>query len=923
MDRLRVFDSASESSNAATCAKCGSSARTGRGLCVNCLLQRGLDTSIDSVETLDAVLAEVHVRAADWRLGNYQILEEIGRGGMGVIYRARQRYSGRFVAVKRLLGYHADSRETLARFRREAQAAASLDHPSILPIYEVGESKDGIPFFSMKLAAGGSLLEAAPALRDDPRQCVALMAKVARAVEHAHGKGILHRDLKPGNILLDGFGEPLVSDFGLARWLDTTNNLTHTLTIFGTPGYIAPEQASDSPAHGLPAGDIYSLGAILFDLLAGRPPFLGSHALSVIRQATEKPAPKLRTLSKVADRDLETMCARCLEREPSARYRSAGLLAEDLERWLDRRPIVARPVSPPVRTWRWAKRNPKLAGSVTACLLLGVTLLGESLASYRLSSIVQSAELRRRSVAVVPFEDLDALSTTSVAARSATSAFSAALTQTNAAALVQPTTEIIAESENRSRVDWKQIGEASNARLVLTGSVRQRDGKTRVATRMIETATGAVVETWLRDADSYSDIAQSLATPIADYLNKAKAPLPERLSLIGGRPRSNPMGDTSDPRARSYYDRGREFFFRYNLPDQERAIRSFRKAIQIDPNYALAHAMLAAACQARSVIDPQGQWLDQAETAAATALRIAPLLPEAHRAQAGTLRYKGLVSESIDSYLTAYELDPSNGRAAATLGDIYDFAGRPDLAVTWFERAMRRETRPIYADNLADAYTNLGDYEKAESAYQTAAEFRPDLPVGAIGLSRLAFLRGDYGSARRECEKARTKYKGDPQPLILLAQIEFFSRNFSAAEKLYREALSSDRLGGVDSAGSVRFLSAIGYMQQTAGSKVEGKNLLEEARAVDEDEVSQAPGNPRRLYSLAASSAALGDWDQAHTNLKKAVAAGWIDYRPMELDPRFDSIRDSEAFQKVLNTLKQKIQMMRKRLPIRELAMAN
>src|SRR5204862_6027100 len=193
--------------------------------------------------------------------------------------------------------------------------------------YEVGENDDGLPSFSMKFASGGSLLDAAPALRNEPRRSVALMAKVARAVQYAHVQGILHRDLKPGNILLDGRGEPLVSDFGLAKWLDTTSDLTRTLTIFGTPGYIAPEQASQSAAELKPTADIYSLGAILFDLLAGRPPFLGAHALSVIRQAADTPAPKLRTLTKLADRDLETICSRCLDRDPKLRYPSAHDLA--------------------------------------------------------------------------------------------------------------------------------------------------------------------------------------------------------------------------------------------------------------------------------------------------------------------------------------------------------------------------------------------------------------------------------------------------------------------------------------------------------------------------------------------------------------------------------------------------------------------
>src|SRR5215470_16584894 len=362
------------------CAKCGSTSRVGHGLCLNCLLSAGINGNGNgehsAIEpTLDDLLGEIHGHDADWLLGNYQILEEIGRGGMGVIYRARQRHSRRIVALKRILSYHADSQDTLMRFRREAQAAANLDHPNILPIYEVSESHEGLPFFSMKFASGGSLLEAAPALRSDLRRAVGVMVKVARAVQYAHEQGILHRDLKPGNILLDGRSEPMVSDFGLAKWLEPTGRLTRTPSIFGTPGYIAPEQVNGSEGKLTPAVDIYSLGAVLFDLSTGRPPFVGEHALKTIQQATEKPAPKLRTLAPALDRDLETICAKCLEREPNARYRSAGELADDLERWLHGHSIVARPVSPPVHLWRWVRRNP-LVAQMAALLLTMATAVG-------------------------------------------------------------------------------------------------------------------------------------------------------------------------------------------------------------------------------------------------------------------------------------------------------------------------------------------------------------------------------------------------------------------------------------------------------------------------------------------------------------------------------------------------------------------
>jgi serine/threonine protein kinase len=236
------------------CEKCGATIQFHTGVCASCLLGEGLEAGDEvSRAVFESVIAEVDVPDKQWRLGDYEILDEIGRGGMGVIYLARQRHPQRIVAVKRVLNYHADSHETLKRFRREADAAASLDHPNILPIYEVSESADGLPFFSMKFATGGSLQKVASALRAEPRRCVQLMAKVARAVEYAHGQGILHRDLKPGNILLDGRGEPLVSDFGLAKWLDANKDITKSLTAFGTPGYTAPEQAEGDTAGLTPA----------------------------------------------------------------------------------------------------------------------------------------------------------------------------------------------------------------------------------------------------------------------------------------------------------------------------------------------------------------------------------------------------------------------------------------------------------------------------------------------------------------------------------------------------------------------------------------------------------------------------------------------------------------------------------------------
>ena len=348
------------------CAECKSGSRLANGLCLNCLLRGALGEDEIPLETeaFKKALAAVKSRDGDWSIGDHEILDEIARGGMGVIYRAREPHSGRIVALKCMLAYQGDSDQALARFRREAETVARLDHPNIVPIYQVGETQDGSPFFTMKYAPNGSLLQARGRLREQPRQSVLLMAKVAQAVQDAHEQGVLHRDLKPGNILLDGRGEPLVSDFGLARCDEIASHLTRSLTSFGTPGYMAPEQADGPAARLTAAADIYSLGAILFELFTGRPPFVGDNALNVMKQAAEKPAPKLRTLAPHLDRDLETICERCLERDPSARYRSAGDLAQDLLNWLEGRPIVARPVGVWFRSWRWIRSNRKLAALV-------------------------------------------------------------------------------------------------------------------------------------------------------------------------------------------------------------------------------------------------------------------------------------------------------------------------------------------------------------------------------------------------------------------------------------------------------------------------------------------------------------------------------------------------------------------------------
>jgi serine/threonine protein kinase/tetratricopeptide (TPR) repeat protein len=890
------------------CPHCDSSSQIAGGLCVRCLLEAGLDPDDGNAESLGELLAEVNLPDQNWRLGNYEVLEEVGRGGMGVIYRARQRHSRRIVAVKRVLSYHSDSRDTLARFRREAQAAASLDHPNILPIYEVSESEDGLPFFSMKFAPGGTLQQVAAALRNDPRQCVALVAKIARAVQYAHSRGILHRDLKPGNILIDGRGEPLVSDFGLAKWLDTATDLTCTFTIFGTPGYIAPEQTTCDAAELKPTADIYSLGAILFDLLAGRPPFLGAHALSVIRQASESPAPKLRTVIKLADRDLEIICNRCLEREPAARYSSAGDLAEDLERWLEGRPIKARSVSPLEKLWRWSRRNRKLAAAILMIVILASAGIVATTISSRLSTIIDNAELSRRSIAVIAFEDLDEGSPTTRSAQALTDVFIEDLRKTRG---IKTSVPKVTETDPATADDWRRIGEVVGARFVLTGSIRHREGKPHVAMHLIESATGKITSTWLLDADSDLDLAKLSLPKILNQLGLRQTQIDERVITADGDP--NAIGESINPVARSYYARGKELYLRYNVPDGLRAIESFQKAVEIDPSYGKAYAMLASACQDRARVNPEGEWQARADEALATALRVAPTLAESHFANALNLRMKGQLRSSIDAYLLAFELNPLDARAAAGIGNMNDFIGRPDLAIRWLQKAARREIRPLYADDLAEAWADLGEDAEAELAFHTAMVFRPDSPMAAMCLAKLSLFHGDFDEARRQCEAGRAKYKGDPALLIMEAVSEFFGRRFEHAEQLYREASATHRTGGVMFPGAVRFISALGYIQNLSPMRaLQGRALLEEARTLDKRELSNAGENAWLWYDLAANNAALGDTDAAIESLGKATALGWIDYRSTMLDPRFDSLRGNQAFEDILAAIKNKMDTMRR-----------
>jgi serine/threonine-protein kinase len=312
-------------------------------------------------------------------LGDYELLGEIGRGGMGIVYKARHKKLNRYVAVKMILASSATSTADVQRFRNEAEAVAQLDHRHIVPIYEVGE-QDGQLYFSMKLVEGSNLTKALPRFRDDPRSVARLMESLARAIQHAHQRGILHRDLKPANILLDAEGQAYITDFGLARRLQTDEGPTQLGEPVGTPNYMAPEQASGKREAVTTAIDIHGLGTILYSLLTERPPFQGSNLLETLRQVREVEPEMPSRSNPGVDRDLEAICLRCLKKEPPQRYADARALADELGRYLAGEPTQARPLSSWVRTLKWATRHPAgaLLLAISACS--AVTLLAVILA---------------------------------------------------------------------------------------------------------------------------------------------------------------------------------------------------------------------------------------------------------------------------------------------------------------------------------------------------------------------------------------------------------------------------------------------------------------------------------------------------------------------------------------------------------------
>ncbi|HXJ55605.1 MAG TPA: protein kinase, partial [Verrucomicrobiae bacterium] len=388
-----------------TCERCGTvvPADAPDNLCLRCLFDTAVD--LDDAETPGAqvptpankTLSSVQENTPPPIFGDYELLAELGRGGQGVVYRARHRGLGRLVALKTIPPAHLASRHARERFRQEARTASRLDHPNIVPIYEVGE-RDGFCFYSMKLVEGVTIQQLVSRGVPDAAACrhvAAILIKVAHAVHHAHQRGVLHRDLKPSNVLLDHEDEPHVSDFGLARQTDEDSSLTLSQALIGTPAYLPPEVALGGARQATVAADIYGLGSILYQLLTGQSPFVRATIAETLRAVQDEEPLRPCRLNLAVPADLETICLKCLEKEPGKRYGTAQELADDLERFLRDEPIHARPVARAERAWRWCRRKPALASFVAAtALLLLAILFGSPIALYRINQARKAEQVQ-------------------------------------------------------------------------------------------------------------------------------------------------------------------------------------------------------------------------------------------------------------------------------------------------------------------------------------------------------------------------------------------------------------------------------------------------------------------------------------------------------------------------------------------------
>jgi serine/threonine protein kinase/Flp pilus assembly protein TadD len=707
----------------------------------------------------------------------YEILGEIARGGMGVVYRARDRGLNRTVALKMILPQQLQSPAAIQRFQSEAEAVAALDHPGILPIYEVGEL-DGLPFFSMKLAEGGSLASQLANYRDSPRDAARLIAHVARAIHHAHERGILHRDLKPGNILLGREREAYVTDFGIAKWVARDARLTLDASTLGTPHYIAPEQAAGGSTKLTPGADVYSLGAILYELIAGRPPFLAESALETLRLVANQAPPSPRTFNPAIPRDLELICLKCLEKEPAARYRSAADLAQDLERWLESGPITARAITPLGKTWRWAKQHRALTstGSTLVIILLSLGFFAYFTRRH------QASPPPEKSIAVLPFVDLSQAKDQDYFCDGISEELLDKLAKVEGLHVVSRTSSFFFKGKN---ADLAEVANKLHVQNVLEGSVRRDGNRVRITAQLVNSRDGLQLwsETYERELQDIFSVQDNITKSIVDALKvKLAADLPPQIQ--------------QDPEAYDLYLRGLYFSNKSSEEDLRKALGFFQRALDKDPNFARAWTGIAKVWQwlADEYVKPLEAYpislaaaskaiaLDEREAEAHAylgeservlhwdyrreeselrrAIEIDPNCAPAHMFLALLLAMEGRADQEFAELTTAKRLSPLDPFVSSFTCELYLSYNRFDDALAEAQRMAEVDpTFSYFDDSLAAAYRERGDLTKAIELYEKTESVthvrRPGLAIAYARAGRLDDARGVLAEL---IERSKTHY---------------------------------------------------------------------------------------------------------------------------------------------------------------------
>src|SRR5437773_4965361 len=835
------------------CPECGARifADAPRGFCSVCLFKTGLGGFVEE----NGETSPVHIPT---HFGDYELQEEIGRGGQGVVYRARQKSLNRTVALKIIvLGHWATARH-LKRFRLAAEAAASLNHPSIVPIDAVGE-RDGCCYFSMNLIERGQLDHVLRREAISIRRAAQLIAQLARTVHYAHEHGILHRDIKPGNVLLDIEGEPHLTDFGLARLVETESTVTRTTEVLGTPSYMAPEQASGNNVALTSATDIYGLGAVLYHLLTGRPPFAGPTTYETIRLVLQTDPQEPRLLNPKIDRDLSTICLKCLEKDPKRRYASALALAEDLERWLRRKPILARRTGLFIRGKKWLQRNPAIAA--VAALSLALTAA--------IAVIVWKSDLIRplptTGVAVLPFENL---SEDKANAYLADGIQDEILTRLSKIADLKVISRTSTQHYKSAPKNLPEIARQLGVAHIVEGSVQKSGEAVRVNVQLIKAATDSHLwaDTFDRKLTDIFSVESEVAKAIADQL---------RVKLTGQEEQVITAKPTDNSEAYDAYLRGVAYSLKTaQTPANALGTQKYLKeAVRLDPKFALAWALLSYT-DARGYrtlnLQPTIALREETRQAAETALTLQPNLGEAVLAK-GYYHYSCLkdYDTAVRYFEQARPLLPNSSRISESLAYVERRRGQWDKSENYFNEAERLDPRDVdLLSQHALSYIELRRFPEALRKLDQVLNIVPD------DLDTLAF------------KAAIAQAEGDlPRAAALLAPLHPAADDTNALETQVYQAILERNPGPMISRlnevlakpdpalgyfiGELRFW--LGWAQEVAGDHAAAQESWKQARSELEPFLKEQPENWGLIGDLALTNMGLGDKAAAFAFVEKGM----------------------------------------------------